>query len=253
MIKDNLIDFVFEYWANNGLLAKCGIFLQETKDNKMLCIATELEENTGPSITNSCEYLANEICKQKEINVLDLILIERYDRRRDLENYSVPETFDLVIFDINMELGAKTFNNPQWKRIENFAIEEVLLGNFPSDAIIKNSIDKKENKEKEITEKSLNISDVNGAKKNIDDLEVYGDGDTFRLLCKASSKKEGWMKSTKVCNVHGGCIVQVTTQQRNADYTYSIAEALTFIPGNHIDIDAEPRKISEILQKEKAL
>jgi hypothetical protein len=245
MIEDNLIDFVFEYRANNSLLVKCGIFLKKTKDNKMLCIATELEENTGPSITNSCEYLANEICKQKEIKVLDFILIERYDRRKD-GIFSAPVTFDLVIFDINLGLDSKTFYNPQWRRIDNFIIEEVLLGNLSSDAIIKNSIDKKENKEKEINEKSLNISDINGAKKNIDDLEVYGDGDTFRLLCKASSKKEGWMKSTKVCNVQGGCIVQVTTQQRNADFTYSIAEALTFVPGNHIDIDAEPRVITEI-------
>lgn len=243
MIKDKLIDFVFEYRANNGLLSKCGIFLQETKDHKMLCIATELEENTGPSITNSCEFLAMEICRQREINVLDFILIERYSKRKD--------GISLVIFDINMELGAKTFYNPHWKRLDNFIIEEVLLGNLPSDAIIKNVIDKKENKEKEINKKSLNILDVNGAKKNIDDLEVYGDGDTFRLLCKASSKKEGWMKSTKVCNVQGGCIVQVTTQQRNADFTYSISEALTFVPGNHIDIDADPRVITgSYFQKE---
>jgi len=38
------------------------------------------------------------------------------------------------------------------------------------------------------------------------------------------------MKSTKVCNVPGGCIVQVTTQQRNPDGSYAVAEALTFVP-----------------------
>ena len=91
-------------------------------------------------------------------------------------------------------------------------------------------------------EKSLNISDINGAKKNIDDLEIYGDGDTFRLLCKASSQKEGWMKSTKVCNLNNGCLVQVTTQQRNIDGTYSLAEAVTFVPGNNIDLNSDPRK-----------
>ncbi|MEW4152157.1 hypothetical protein Q0N88_18690, partial [Bacillus thuringiensis] len=46
-------------------------------------------------------------------------------------------------------------------------------------------------------EKDLNISEVRGAKKNISDLQVYGDGDTFALLCKASSQEQGWMKSTK--------------------------------------------------------
>ena len=92
-------------------------------------------------------------------------------------------------------------------------------------------------------EKDLGISTVKGAKANIKDLVVYGDGDTFRLLCKASSQEQGWMKSTKVCNVAGGCIVQVTTQQKNHDGTNAVAEALTFVPGCMIDVDVEPRRI----------
>ena len=89
--------------------------------------------------------------------------------------------------------------------------------------------------------KSLDISEVRGAKENIPDLKIYGDGDTFKLLCKASSEEEGWMKSTKVCNLSNGCIVQVTTQQRNPDGSYSIAEAVTFVPDQNIDIEANPR------------
>lgn len=81
------------------------------------------------------------------------------------------------------------------------------------------------------TEKSLGNTTVDGAKKNVSDLVVYGNGDMFQLLCKASSKAEGWMKSTKAMQVHGGCLVQVTTQQRNPDGSYAIAEALQFVPG----------------------
>ncbi len=92
-------------------------------------------------------------------------------------------------------------------------------------------------------DKTLDITEVKKAKDNISDLKVYGDGDTFRLLCKASSQKEGWMKSTKVCNVPGGCIVQVTTQQRNPDGSYAVAEALTFVPSVKIDIECNPRKL----------
>jgi hypothetical protein len=95
-------------------------------------------------------------------------------------------------------------------------------------------------------EKMLDISTVKGAKANISDLKVYGDGDTFRLLCKASSQEQGWMKSTKVCNVPGGCIVQVTTQQRNPDGSYAVAEALTYVPNTHIDLTTEPRKLVQI-------
>ncbi len=95
-------------------------------------------------------------------------------------------------------------------------------------------------------EKDLNISEVRGAKANISDLQVYGDGDTFALLCKASSQDQGWMKSTKVCNVQGGCIIQVTTQQKNPDGSYSLAEALTYAPNVQLDRSQNPRRIVAI-------
>jgi hypothetical protein len=94
-----------------------------------------------------------------------------------------------------------------------------------------------------VAEKDLGITEVRGAKANIPDIQVYGDGDTFALLCKASSQSQGWMKSTKVCNVEDGCIVQVTTQQRNSDSSYAVAEALTYVPNVHIDTESEPRKL----------
>ena len=92
-------------------------------------------------------------------------------------------------------------------------------------------------------EKDLGITEVRAAKANISDLVVYGDGDTFALLCKASSQEQGWMKSTKVCNVFNGCIVQVTTQQKNPDGSYAVAEALTYVPGVRLDRSADPRRL----------
>lgn len=91
------------------------------------------------------------------------------------------------------------------------------------------------------TGKILDISAEKSAKANISDLVVYGDTDNFRLLCKASSKSGGWMKCTKVCNVSGGCIVQVTTQQGD-----NVAEALTYVPGVGIDIHQNPRVLVQI-------
>lgn len=81
-------------------------------------------------------------------------------------------------------------------------------------------------------EKTLHNSTISGAKKNVSDLVVYGDGNTFKLICKASSKEEGWMKSTKAMQIEGlGCVVQVTTQQYD-----KVAEALTFVPGVKIEV-----------------
>jgi hypothetical protein len=82
-------------------------------------------------------------------------------------------------------------------------------------------------------EKTLNNSTVKQAKDQVSDLEVVGDGDMFKLLCKASSKAEGWMKSTKAMEIPGmGCLVQVTTQQGD-----QVAEAVTYVPGVRIVAD----------------
>lgn len=80
-------------------------------------------------------------------------------------------------------------------------------------------------------EKTLNNVNIADARRKVLDLEVTGDGDLWQLLCKASSDSEGWMKSTKAMEVAGvGCIVQVTTQQRNPDGSYAVAEAVCFVP-----------------------
>jgi len=102
--------------------------------------------------------------------------------------------------------------------------------------------------------KTLNNTTAKQAKNNVSDIEFWGDGDTFKLISKASSKKEGWMKSTKAMQIDGvGCVVQVTTQQANdtgmlpmlsnggldlnAETLKAsvVAEALTFVPGTRIE------------------
>lgn len=84
-------------------------------------------------------------------------------------------------------------------------------------------------------DKTLHNSDASGAKENVKDIEIVGNGDMFQLLCKASSQEEGWMKSTKAYQITGsGCMVQVTTQQRNEDGSYAVAEAISFVPGVRI-------------------
>lgn len=83
--------------------------------------------------------------------------------------------------------------------------------------------------------KTLHNCDSDEVGENVPDIKVYGNPDCFRLICKASSEGEGWMKSTKAFSLSAGCLVQVTTQQRNPDGSYALAEALTFVPGVTID------------------
>ena len=83
-------------------------------------------------------------------------------------------------------------------------------------------------------ERPLNASCANGAKKLMPDNQTWGDTDSFKLICKFSSDKAGIMKSTKAMQCGESVVVQVTTQQRNPDGSYAIAEALTTVANAYI-------------------
>ena len=83
--------------------------------------------------------------------------------------------------------------------------------------------------------KTVNVVNSDDVKKKVSDVEIFGNPDTFQLICKASSKNEGWMKSTKAMEVPGrGCIIQVSTQQGD-----NVAEAICFVPDVVILVDDE--------------
>lgn len=70
-------------------------------------------------------------------------------------------------------------------------------------------------------------------KKNIDDAFIFGD-DCWKLITKFSSESRGTMKSTKAMQCGESVVVQVTTQQRNPDGSYAVAEALTTVANAYI-------------------
>ena len=81
--------------------------------------------------------------------------------------------------------------------------------------------------------KTVNVVNSDDLRKKVSDVEIFGNPDTFQLICKASSKNEGWMKSTKAMEVPGrGCIIQVSTQQGD-----NVAEAICFVPDVVILVD----------------
>ena len=100
----------------------------------------------------------------------------------------------------------------------------------------------------QVSEKTLNVSNVKQAKEVINDIEVFGNGDLWKLLCKASSKSQGWMKSTKAMELYNGCLVQATTQQGD-----NVAESITFVPNVGIgrDQNGYPRLESKLKLESK--
>lgn len=100
-----------------------------------------------------------------------------------------------------------------------------------------------------MAKKTLKNTTASGASKNVKDIQFWGDGDSFKLISKAYSEKEGWMKSTKALHIGGvGCLVQVSTQQGD-----NVAEALVFVPGATIqeNKDESGTIVSRTLVKQK--
>ena len=91
--------------------------------------------------------------------------------------------------------------------------------------------------EEEVVEKTLTITDSDDLVSN--DIEVTGDPNSWKLICKVANTKEKWMKSTKALVVGSNVILQVSTQQINPDGSNSLAEALVFVPNSSICEDAD--------------
>lgn len=79
-------------------------------------------------------------------------------------------------------------------------------------------------------------------KKNIDDAFIFGD-DCWKLITKFSSESRGTMKSTKAMQCGNSVVVQVTTQQRNPDGSYAVAEALTTVDRVYISEEKDENGI----------
>lgn len=57
---------------------------------------------------------------------------------------------------------------------------------------------------------------------------IFGD-DVWKLITKYTNEDKGIMKSTKAMQVGDDVVIQVSTQIRNIDNTFVVAEALTTI------------------------
>jgi len=97
--------------------------------------------------------------------------------------------------------------------------------------------------ETSIPKKTLGNTCSNRTIENVSDVTFWGNRDTFKLISKASSEKEGWMKSTKAMQCGNSVVVQVTTQQRNPDGSYAVAEAVTTVPNAVISKHKEDGKV----------
>jgi len=70
-------------------------------------------------------------------------------------------------------------------------------------------------------------------KNNEPEAYIFGN-DVWKLITKYTNETKGIMKSTKAMQCSKDVVLQVTTQQRNPDGSYSVAEALTTLNNKKI-------------------
>ena len=93
---------------------------------------------------------------------------------------------------------------------------------------------------KQIDNSSCSGNCTNGciSKKNINkkasDTITWGDQNLFKLICKASNAKEGWMRSTEAMEAGDHVVVQVSTEQRTPSGEIVVTEALTTVENARI-------------------
>lgn len=140
-----------------------------------------------------------------------------------------PAEVELALAEYRSELDASKLSKIDLIRLA--AINAAMLNNGAKPGSSSPSLNSEQSVWKNVPQpKTMGNTDQSGCRNNVPDVVMFGD-DLFKLMSKASSEIEGWMKSTKAMEVGRGCVVQVTTQQRNPDGSYSVAEALSFVPG----------------------
>jgi hypothetical protein len=87
--------------------------------------------------------------------------------------------------------------------------------------------------------KTYGNTSASKAEENVRDIKFWGNGDTWKLISKAWSEEEEWLKSTKALEIKSiGCLLQVSTQNEDL-----IAEAVTFVPNVRIKEIEEGGKV----------
>jgi len=78
------------------------------------------------------------------------------------------------------------------------------------------------------------INTADAVASNPSPVKVFGNPDGWQLVVKASAKT--WMKSTKVCDLEHGCLVQTETELRaNDGRPCACSQSTVYLPGVSAD------------------
>ena len=115
---------IFEYLDMNNRRAHCDI---ERVGN--LVIMTELADNPGGSVTNSCEYIIPQYVGRNNIEAADLVFIERYDERSYNTGRPATETSEFPNYSTVTFSGSEWIPGkltPKWQYLKAEDFEEMV-------------------------------------------------------------------------------------------------------------------------------
>ncbi len=120
-------DRMDEYRNNGSGVTACRLRLYTAADQPVIAVVTELPTNTGTSVTNAIERIANNLCAMLQIAPEALVLIQHeYPRQWDGGWNTDPEEFSRVQFQVRR--GQLCL--PRWRSITRAELETLLAQPF---------------------------------------------------------------------------------------------------------------------------
>lgn len=116
--RHHVMRYKSPYNASEGI---CGISIFQSAPDIAVVVLTEIEGNTGMSVTNAVEFVADKARRAflPEIAPEQIVWVERYEKIGSLGRageIQFGETFDLVTFKVGQD---GSYSSPSWRPLGN--------------------------------------------------------------------------------------------------------------------------------------
>jgi hypothetical protein len=126
LLHDYFYRFPREYLQIPG---RCRVRIYKRKNGAHTVVLTELNNNSGESITSACARIATDLALTKVLNPKTTRWIQHEPHHENMTNGNGSHVFHEVQFTWN---SHKTARDPQWLPLEDAQVEELTSDSLPS-------------------------------------------------------------------------------------------------------------------------
>lgn len=129
---DTIVNTTYQWHGSNSTLAHCGLRIFP-RTGKKVVILSEMDSNTGISVTNDIEHLATLVLRDYDLHPNFTIWIEHYSPHsyRHTPDDEL-ETYDLIQFNWN----DNRFSAPRWCRLTYDEVNALCGQQLPATAVL---------------------------------------------------------------------------------------------------------------------